>query len=205
MTTRWRWSPRGNWAPAASATLRAMSAVIGSRLAVPRMPSVPKSLRVMGGDYTGMRGGEKGFLGPPAPRRWPHRPRLARRQALMPLTFRAPIRGDRAHRDRYATVNRDTTPALFSLRTLRREQVNRRAQDHGHFAGLVLQRQHAILEVQPVFVLEIEHLAGDEARRAALDRAHGGADGAVGRFGLERLMPCEVAPVNAGQLGAEQA
>src|SRR5262249_20780214 len=32
-----------------------MSAVIGSRLAVPRMPSVPKSLRVMGGDYTGIR------------------------------------------------------------------------------------------------------------------------------------------------------
>src|SRR5262249_14325276 len=51
--------PRVNWAPAASATLSATSAVIGSRLAVPRMPSVPKSLRVMEEDYTRIRGGRK--------------------------------------------------------------------------------------------------------------------------------------------------
>src|SRR3546814_10082440 len=43
----WRWSPAWNWVAAAIATLSAVSAVIGSALAVPRMPSVPKSLRVM--------------------------------------------------------------------------------------------------------------------------------------------------------------
>src|SRR3546814_12781308 len=36
-----------NCRPAALATARAVSAVIGSRLAVPRMPSVPNSLRVI--------------------------------------------------------------------------------------------------------------------------------------------------------------
>src|SRR5580765_7716129 len=48
MTTRWRWSPRRKWAPAAWPTRRAVSAVIGSILVVPRIPSVPKNLRVIG-------------------------------------------------------------------------------------------------------------------------------------------------------------
>src|SRR6476469_3105182 len=47
MTTRWRWSPRRKCAPAAWPTRSAVSAVIGSMLVVPRMPSVPKNLRVM--------------------------------------------------------------------------------------------------------------------------------------------------------------
>src|SRR5205085_9867292 len=47
MTTRWRWSPRRKCAPAAWPTRRAVSAVIGSRLVVPRIPSVPKNLRVI--------------------------------------------------------------------------------------------------------------------------------------------------------------
>src|SRR5438445_1917899 len=47
MTTRWRCSPRRKCAPAACPTRSAVSAVIGSRLVVPRMPSVPKNLRVM--------------------------------------------------------------------------------------------------------------------------------------------------------------
>src|SRR5947208_5095191 len=47
MTTRWRWSPRRKWAPAAWPTRSAVSAVIGSRLVVPRIPSVPKNLRVI--------------------------------------------------------------------------------------------------------------------------------------------------------------
>ena len=37
-----------NWRPAARPTRSAISGVIGGRLAVPRMPSVPKYLRVMG-------------------------------------------------------------------------------------------------------------------------------------------------------------
>src|SRR4051812_39339026 len=49
MTTRWRWSPRRKWAPAAWPTRCAISAVIGASLVRPRMPSVPKYLRVMGG------------------------------------------------------------------------------------------------------------------------------------------------------------
>ena len=47
MTTRWRWSPRRKCAPAACPTLSAVSAVIGGLLVSPRMPSVPKNLRVM--------------------------------------------------------------------------------------------------------------------------------------------------------------
>src|SRR4051794_23024760 len=47
MTTRWRWSPRRKCAPAACPTRRAVSAVIGSMLVVPRIPSVPKNLRVI--------------------------------------------------------------------------------------------------------------------------------------------------------------
>src|SRR5438067_4854184 len=47
MTTRWRWSPRRKCAPAAWPTRSAVSAVIGSILVVPRMPSVPKNLRVI--------------------------------------------------------------------------------------------------------------------------------------------------------------
>src|SRR5438874_4011236 len=47
ITTRCRWSPRRKCAPAAWPTRSAVSAVIGSRLVVPRMPSVPKNLRVM--------------------------------------------------------------------------------------------------------------------------------------------------------------
>src|SRR5438874_5041345 len=47
MTTRWRWSPRRKCVPAAWPTRSAVSAVIGSRLVVPRMPSVPKNLRVI--------------------------------------------------------------------------------------------------------------------------------------------------------------
>src|SRR5215213_10024894 len=49
MTTRWRWSPRRKWAPAAWPTRSAVSAVIGSLLVRPRIPSVPKNLRVIGG------------------------------------------------------------------------------------------------------------------------------------------------------------
>src|SRR5437763_1647187 len=47
ITTRWRWSPRRKCAPAACPTRSAVSAVIGSILVVPRIPSVPKNLRVM--------------------------------------------------------------------------------------------------------------------------------------------------------------
>src|SRR5215203_3979970 len=47
MTTRWRWSPRRKCAPAAWPTRSAVSAVIGSLLVVPRIPSVPKHLRVI--------------------------------------------------------------------------------------------------------------------------------------------------------------
>src|SRR5690348_16651103 len=47
MTTRWRWSPRRKCAPAACPTRRAVSAVIGSLLVRPRMPSVPKNFRVI--------------------------------------------------------------------------------------------------------------------------------------------------------------
>src|SRR6478609_12135427 len=47
MTTRWRWSPRRKCAPAAWPTRSAVSAVIGSLLVSPRMPSVPKNLRVI--------------------------------------------------------------------------------------------------------------------------------------------------------------
>ncbi len=43
ITTRWRWLPRTNMIPAAWPSRSAVSAVIGSELAVPRMPSVPKS------------------------------------------------------------------------------------------------------------------------------------------------------------------
>src|SRR3954447_6048845 len=49
MTTRWRWSPRRKCTPAAIPTHSAVWAVIGSLLVSPRMPSVPKSLRVIGG------------------------------------------------------------------------------------------------------------------------------------------------------------
>ena len=42
MTTRWRWLPRMKRRPAAMPTRNATSAVMGWRLAVPRMPSVPK-------------------------------------------------------------------------------------------------------------------------------------------------------------------
>src|SRR6478672_13107460 len=47
MTTRWRWSPRRKCAPAAWPTRSAVSAVIGSALVVPRIPSVPKNFRVI--------------------------------------------------------------------------------------------------------------------------------------------------------------
>ncbi len=46
MTTRWRCSPRWNTSPAACPTFKASSAVI-LPFARPRMPSVPKYLRVM--------------------------------------------------------------------------------------------------------------------------------------------------------------
>src|SRR3982074_3681399 len=46
MTTRWRWSPRWNTSPAACPTLSASSGVI-SPLARPRIPSVPKYLRLI--------------------------------------------------------------------------------------------------------------------------------------------------------------
>src|SRR5215213_6619710 len=47
MTTRWRWSPRRKCAPAAIPTQSAVCAVIGSLLVSPRIPSVPKNLRVI--------------------------------------------------------------------------------------------------------------------------------------------------------------
>src|SRR4051812_18406673 len=47
MTTRWRWSPRRKCAPAAWPTRSAVSAVIGSVLVSPRIPSVPKNFRVI--------------------------------------------------------------------------------------------------------------------------------------------------------------
>src|SRR5215207_6448016 len=47
MTTRWRWSPRRKCAPAAWPILSAISAVIGILLVRPRIPSVPKNLRVI--------------------------------------------------------------------------------------------------------------------------------------------------------------
>src|SRR5436190_2120673 len=47
MTTRWPWSPRRKCAPAAMPTHSAVCAVIGSWLVRPRMPSVPKNLRVI--------------------------------------------------------------------------------------------------------------------------------------------------------------
>src|SRR3954452_22462447 len=49
MTTRWRWSPRRKCWPAAIPTHSAVCAVIGSLLVSPRMPSVPKNFRVIGG------------------------------------------------------------------------------------------------------------------------------------------------------------
>ena len=48
MTTRWRWSPLWNRMPVACATFIARSGVI-TPFAVPRIPSVPKCLRVMSG------------------------------------------------------------------------------------------------------------------------------------------------------------
>jgi hypothetical protein len=47
MTTRWRWSPRTKWAPAACPTFIAISAVIGPSFVRPLMPSVPKYLRAI--------------------------------------------------------------------------------------------------------------------------------------------------------------
>src|SRR5579885_572215 len=47
MTTRWRWPPRLNTRPAAMPILMAISAVMGSELARPRTPSVPKRERDM--------------------------------------------------------------------------------------------------------------------------------------------------------------
>jgi hypothetical protein len=47
ITTRWRWSARENRLPAAMPTFSAVSAVIGQELAIPRIPSVPKYLRVI--------------------------------------------------------------------------------------------------------------------------------------------------------------
>src|ERR1700723_3375596 len=46
MMTLWRWSPRVNSKPAAWPSLRAISAVMGAVLAVPRIPSVPNRRRL---------------------------------------------------------------------------------------------------------------------------------------------------------------
>src|SRR3954451_16438990 len=54
MTTRCRWSPRRKCAPAAWPTRSAVSAVMGSMLVVPRIPSVPENLRVMRRSLAGL-------------------------------------------------------------------------------------------------------------------------------------------------------
>src|SRR3954471_8830652 len=72
MTTRWRWSPRRKWAPAAWPTRSAVSAVIGSALVRPRIPSVPKNLRVIGAALA--------RLADPAPEARGHRVRPGRKE-----------------------------------------------------------------------------------------------------------------------------
>src|SRR5277367_1636957 len=47
MTTRWRWAPRVKMRPAAMPAFMAISGVRAVVLVRPRMPSVPKYLRVM--------------------------------------------------------------------------------------------------------------------------------------------------------------
>ena len=51
MTTVWRCRPRRRRWAVAMLTRREVQAVIGSALAVPRMPSVPNRVRVMGLDF----------------------------------------------------------------------------------------------------------------------------------------------------------
>ena len=142
----------------------------------------------------------------PAP--WPRgRPpaRLRLGSSVERCTRRRPL--TRRPRPPARRGERDITLPLFGVRILRREQVDRGAEDHVHLPALRLQRQHAILEVQPFLVLEIEHLAGNEEGYPLRDDPHGMANGAVGRLGIERVVkrpPGKVAPVDADKLGAEQ-
>src|SRR5579859_1942482 len=81
MTTRWRCAPRVNSNPAAWPSRNAVSAVIGSELAVPRMPSVPNRCRA--GDI----GSESGLMGGFDRARWLpsngyHGSRVARSRAI---------------------------------------------------------------------------------------------------------------------------